>query len=536
MNKLLTVTLIVCTVSSLAATAAVEMNGSQVQASPKKTAEKNGLQVQVSPKKTAKKNGSSVQASDEEEDKAFDDRSTNIDIVNSIDIFTRLTLVDKGINSGWDSGEWMTKPPDIIYFNNSGSMGTTSNQWLHGAGGWVKYEVSTDGAILTIHWVNPYAGNTSYSLTSDPEDYILTKTGGDGHNTRAVVTVTKKQVPKLTNYSTVIMADPQPWRLNAGGDPNDNDQNGRQWRSINRNTLKSILTHKDVKFHIVNGDLSEYGREPQYNDYFDIYHTSGIPVAEGLGNHDYLNNAHDCVEFLSWGTSKSGCALSAVAREYSAIQDWKASLSQIPGFSFRSDAYRSYKAVGEGVQDDYSGSLSYSWDVGDVHYVQLQNFPTYKVYLSASTYTMGGSADITDSLEWLKDDLNKATRRGKVSIINFHDARPYYGDNDSHFIDKNNLTNLKKFKSIIMTHNVKAIFVGHTHQQAYCKAQNDTVFGYIPVYTAGALFNGDYYLLDVKGKEINVKAYNGKTGTPQLVEDLGIIGSRTDYSDSCSNL
>lgn len=142
--------------------------------------------------------------------------------------------------------------------------------------------------------------------------------------------------------------------------------------------------------------------------------------------------------------------------------------------------------------------------------------------MSAPDYA---SADITNSLDWLADDLAKADLRGKDTLINFHDARPASVDGDSHFIDKNHLTELSKFKSIITSHNVKAIFVEHTHQQAYCRAIDDTVFGNIPVYTSGALFNGDYYLINVQGKEISVKAYNGKTGSPVLVKDLGTIGS-----------
>ncbi|XAO72137.1 MAG: hypothetical protein AAYR33_04365 [Acetobacteraceae bacterium] len=144
--------------------------------------------------------------------------------------------------------------------------------------------------------------------------------------------------------------------------------------------------------------------------------------------------------------------------------------------------------------------------------------------------------NITNSLEWLKRDLERADLRGKVTIINFHDARPFYNDGDSHFLNRGNLQDLATFKSIITSHKVKAIFVGHTHAQAYCRAQKDTVFGNIPVYTAGALFNGDYYLIDVKGQDISVSAFNGKTGMPDLVRDLDVIGSDTDFSSTCSNL
>lgn len=507
MFKYLAVTMIACSVSGCVTSTSVEKNGSPIQAS-----KKNAV-------------------------RAFDDRSTDVNITNWITGPTSdMILVDKGINGDWDSGEWKASPPSTIGFNSAGKMGTTSNAWLHGAGGWVKYKVKSDGAILTFNWVNPYAGSISYHVSADPDDYYFTQSGGSGNNASVTWYVRRKELPKVTDYSAIIMADPQPWRLASGGDPNSESQNGSKWREINQNTFKSILTHSDVKFHINNGDLSEFGRKSQYDDYSKIYHSSGIFVTEGLGNHDYANNVKDCMDYEAWGTSKDGCALSAVAREYTVIQNIKSNIAQIPGTSFRSDAERNYRAVGETVMDDYTGSLAYSWDVGDVHYVQLQNYPTYSVSLSAISLGLEGSAKITDSLNWLADDLEKADLRGKISVINFHDARPASDDGDSHFIDKNHLTELSRFKSIITSHNVKAIFSGHTHQQAYCRATDDAVFGNIPIYTAGAIFKGDYYLLNVKGKEITVKAYNGKTGTPELVRDLGVIGSDTNFSSTCSNL
>lgn len=468
--------------------------------------------------------------------KAFDDRSTDVQIVNWITAANSdLIFVDEGMSSG----EWKTFPPNTIRYNTAGKMGTTSNAWLNGAGGWVRYKVKTDGAIIKFKWNNPYTGGNSYTASAEPDDYYFTRSGGGGNNASVTLYVRKKTQPTpLTRYSAIIMADAQPWALYSGGDANSDDQNGRQWREINQNTFRSILTHKDVKFHINNGDLSEYGRRSQYNDYANIYRSSDIPVAEGLGNHDYANNVHDCMDYAYWGTSSNGCALGAVAREYDAIQNMKSKITHIPGSSFSADAEYSHGTMSaDSVYEDFKGSFAYSWDVGDIHYVQLQNYPTYSVKLAAYGAHLDGTAEITDSLDWLANDLSQADLRGKISLINFHDARPYYfNDKNSHFISKNHLAELSKFKSIITSHHVKAIFVGHTHIRAYCRAKDDTVFGNIPVYTAGALFNGDYYLIDVNGKEINVKAYNGKTGFPRLVTDLGIIGRDTRFSYSCSRL
>lgn len=441
-------------------------------------------------------------------------------------------MIDKGINAGWDSGKWKKTPPSNISFIEPGTMGTTSNTWLHGSGGWVKYKVKSDGTILTFKWGNPYKGSNFYDASASNDGlYSFLTEGGGGNNTEVTFTVTRQ--PVMNNYSAVIMADPQTWRVaSAGGtDPNSESLSGETSRAKNRNTMNSILSLGNVKFAIVNGDLTEYGRKAQYDDYSKIYRSSGILVADGMGNHDYQRNVGDCVAFPDFGVSKNGCALSAVEREYSAIKNFKKNITQISGSAFSADVEMTSKSTGEEVSDDYHGSLAYSWDVGDVHYVQLQNYPTYTVCMSAFLTGFDVSAEITSSLDWLAIDLEKADLRGKETVINFHDARPASDDGLSLFLNKNNSKELSSFKSIITSHNVKAIFAGHTHVQSYCRAKDDAVFGNIPVYTAGALFNGDYYLINVQGKSIDVKAYNGKSG-----KDMGIVGDTKTLSDTCSNL
>lgn len=326
------------------------------------------------------------------------------------------------------------------------------------------------------------------------------------------------------NYTAIIMADPQPWRLNSG-DPNGLS-NREPWLKINEK-VASVIKAQKAAFHIVNGDLTEFGQQKNYDDYKNVYKNLGSPVYEGLGNHDYANNVGDCTNPQEFNFYKDACAISAVSRMVSEIKKYRSQLSY-----FNADVTESLIPVPSGNIHLIKGSLGYSWDYGDVHYVQLHNYPSYTVRLKGQSMEV----QINKSLDWLKNDLAAADARGKVTIINFHDARAVSIYGKSFFIRKKNAKDLSVFKSIITSHNVKAIFVGHTHYQSYCRAKNDKVFGNIPVYTAGALFNGDYYLLDVKGKEIHVKAYNGEIGEPLLIKDLGIIGKDTQFSASCSKL
>lgn len=304
------------------------------------------------------------------------------------------------------------------------------------------------------------------------------------------------------DYIALIGADPQPWRLDSG-DPNSK-KNREPWLEVNKKTSQAMRSHGGVYFYIVNGDLTEFGRATTYKDYTNVYKKNQVPVYEGLGNHDYANNVNDCYENV--------CAFSAVDRMVKEINNYSKRL-----VNFSHDMHRN------SLTGTISGSLAYSWDFGDIHYVQLQNYPTYSVRF----YKTSTVVRISQSLSWLEEDLKKAHERGKASIINFHDGR-------DHFITESSDADKQRFKSMLSKYNVKAVFLGHTHRQSYCRDNDDNVYGNVPIYTAGALFKGDYYLIDVKGKDVSVKAYNGSSGTPKLLKNYGIIGDNTDNSSRCS--
>ncbi len=60
------------------------------------------------------------------------------------------------------------------------------------------------------------------------------------------------------------MADLQPWRLNSGDA--SGLSNREPWFKINEQVAIVIKAHK-VAFHIVNGDLTEFDQQKNYDDY-----------------------------------------------------------------------------------------------------------------------------------------------------------------------------------------------------------------------------------------------------------------------------
>ncbi|KGM29854.1 hypothetical protein KS18_03035 [Photorhabdus luminescens] len=297
-----------------------------------------------------------------------------------------------------------------------------------------------------------------------------------------------------SNYKISVMSDPQPWRLDPErGDPNADKE---PWEELNKkvaNSINSIYESNHLAFGIVNGDLTEFGRASTRRSLDKIY-TSKIkfPLFMGLGNHDYANNVDDCTSPENLDFSRNACARSAVFDMAERISDYSKELNN---FSYDYD------------HEAWKGSLSYSWDFGDIHYVQLQNYPTYSVnlnhYISPTVY-------ITKSLDWLESDLKSAQTRGKAVVLNFHDGY-------DHFITNSSYAEKEKFKSLIKKYNVMAVFVGHSH---VLKEYNAPIFGNARVYDSGALFKGDFFIINVNKKCMQISAYNGIDGIPRFVKKM----------------
>lgn len=215
------------------------------------------------------------------------------------------------------------------------------------------------------------------------------------------------QVKEIESYNILIMSDPQAWRLKNGNDPN---KDKKEWEKVNQKVSNSINILNDsyqLRFGIINGDITEFGRKTTWASFDKIY-TNNVkfPLYIGLGNHDYANNVGDCLV--------NGCARSSFLELIRRINiNYKYTLAN---FNFD---YDEKKRIGSGA---------YSWDTGNVHYVQLNNYPTYFANL--------GSVKVTKSIEWLDKDLSTAHRRGKVTILNFHDSYQHITEKNIHLIKR----------------------------------------------------------------------------------------------------
>src|SRR5581483_11558281 len=174
-------------------------------------------------------------------------------------------------------------------------------------------------------------------------------------------------------FSVLISSDPQyPWYdgvLPPGLTTDDqiNSNSDRQIRQKYESMNLLTQQRKDsgspfqVEGVLINGDLTAFGHDWQKSQYDATVALLTPKYYPGLGNHDYANNVDD--------SYNNNCASRMVDYMYG----WLKANSGILNYDFSERSYYKFPEL----RTDYSGSLSYSFNIGNVHFVQLQNFPSY---------------------------------------------------------------------------------------------------------------------------------------------------------------
>jgi len=304
------------------------------------------------------------------------------------------------------------------------------------------------------------------------------------------------------NYSDFFMtisSDPQyPWSC-ANSSQNCSDEgiayndNYNQVSSMNA-ILNNYGKHR-VAGSIINGDLTAFGHDWQFNKFVELYER-GLNMNNylGLGNHDFANNVNDCYE--------NNCA----TRMATYLRDQVNTLNA-KSFDFQeSGVYYSWPSF----RKDHSKSLAYSWEVGDVHFVQLNNHPTYTT--SWNGWNFGGARrdyfNIQSAMPWLKQDLANARSRGKKIVLNFHIWS----------------TGNAEFQQMLKDYKVSAIFAGHIHSSVGKVAQYSNFHGtgkHIPVFRSGAAVFHDYLLVQFKGNQMIVQKVDSSNGSNYSLSNVG---------------
>ena len=291
--------------------------------------------------------------------------------------------------------------------------------------------------------------------------------------------------------------------------------NSIDWPTVPTITRDAGMKAADVVGLVINGDLTSYwhpGEKKAFEADFLKYAKNKklegkIAPFFGLGNHDYYNNLCDCSGF--WPFDKNSCSRNAVntARDWYSHTDW--------------------------IKFDQC-SLAYSFDFKGYHFAQLHLAPSYQVNVKyhmskkkcdVEKYKPGptcGKSNVLQSFDWLDSDL-KAAAAGERSILFFHVAgdksdEPKYWP----------VADQQRFKKILNTHNVVAIFSGHIHQyngyQGQYQLGTDPVpiinsnGNQIPYFRSGASEYYTFLMVEFGPDYMNVGVINSKNNTPTFLD------------------
>jgi cytolysin (calcineurin-like family phosphatase) len=314
------------------------------------------------------------------------------------------------------------------------------------------------------------------------------------------VTVPGRRNPAST-FHLIFASDSQwPWTDKTdSGQAESDDEKERRATELNRNhvaSMNKLIAQKgNVQGMIMNGDLTAFGHGNQLDKFKEIYAYLNTRMFLGLGNHDYANNVDDTYE-------------NAAANRMVEYMIDHIKTNGATNFDFRQETQ-----AGLPIETTTRGSLAYSWDVGNVHFVQLHNYPVYET--DWSNYVSIGAAKrktvkIRSSLSWLAADLANARNAGKAIILNFHDPGGHWSDGYSS-TEATQLSNT--FKDLLTTYGVSAVFVGHYHSSLGKRSVNSPPdYGNVPVFFCGSASQNKYLLVEFSGNVMKVEKVSSLNG------------------------
>lgn len=295
------------------------------------------------------------------------------------------------------------------------------------------------------------------------------------------------------DHSMVFMSDPQLGRKVTRADGSEEDVFFRNiLHSLSVNTMAKTTGCRGT---VIVGDLTDYGHDYELEPYKTLYESS-TTIFPGLGNHDYGND----------DTWENRCPTNMVEYMINSVQNLNA---KHPDFQVSFDMERVKGYTFPVYTDTIIGSLDYSWNIGNIHYVHLNNYPEYK--RSWSNYRSDRAEVITVIIlpgkEWLERDLSTARKQGKSIILNIHDVSVPYNDED--------------FRKLLDKFRVSAIFAGHFHDiigtdpLLYTfNTENNSV----PTFFCGSAEANKYLYASFEPDNMTVKIMDSSRGACEVVK------------------
>ena len=302
------------------------------------------------------------------------------------------------------------------------------------------------------------------------------------------------------DFYMLMSSDPQyPWSCVNGSSDCDDENKAtidNEGQVAAMNALLRDLGRDRLAGSIINGDLTAFGHDWQFEKYRQFYEQDlKINNYPGLGNHDISNNVDDC--------ARNNCA----NRMALYLIDQVRSLNPKRFDLSESDTFYKFPSR----RKEYRNSLGYSWEIGNVHFVQLNNYPKYERKWDGWNLASArrDHFDLKSAMTWLKTDLDDAHRRGKSIILNYHIPTNFY-DSD--------------FQKMLRDYDVSAIFAGHYHSTngLYQTLSNFHGSGKdLPVLLSGAAVYNNFMLVRFHGNTLEVQRVNSGSNGAYSLSTIG---------------
>ncbi|AGA64387.1 hypothetical protein B488_03950 [Liberibacter crescens BT-1] len=339
---------------------------------------------------------------------------------------------------------------------------------------------------------------SSYNMLVNPFSAInLSKDRSVPLNITSIITRASKK-----NDTFIVMANPELWVTHY---PQTSVTEWTKRNNLMINSFNTLANTKNIAFAIINGNMTSmfyFDDDPMNFD--TVYNALPFKSMIGLGENDYSF-------YYDFRLLKH--TLTHLNLFNNLINKYQ---NTLPLFS--QDLYRNIT----NTVFKYSGTMDYSWDYQDLHFIQMHNSPFYEKYfhisLNNKLYDIYIYYIIADGMisPWLENDLKTATQRNKKIFLTMYDADLRSANNVATTGQKQNMQN------IIQKYKIKAIFSGSAHQQQ--ETFSSSLYNSVRIYNAGEASQGDYLVLErINDNTLSVTAYNGASGNPVVVKKMSDI-------------
>ena len=307
-------------------------------------------------------------------------------------------------------------------------------------------------------------------------------------------------------FSLIVASDPQLWWNSIDDLSGDevSDEAVEAQNQLHIDAMNVLIAGEQLPegapapmAAVMNGDLTEYGRWKQWDAYYRLYEGVNAPIFDGLGNHDYENNnvivsngcAMDVLEWQLWRDACEGGSTQTLWGQSAC--EVKDSLTELWVWCAKDTMRRMrywLSAHAEALFDSDEGSAAYSFELGDVHFVQLHNDVNYEV----------PETGICSSLNWLKKDLKAAFLADRKIVLLMH--RP--------------ISNSLKAELEGYQYNIVGIFYGHIHAKAGYTGDYEVGEVSIPKFYSGSVQWNVFSLASFGAEQLTVTVIDSNTGAP----------------------